>query len=188
MPQGGIQCPILVDTQNQGFHLTDWEHGVRFQFYPNQPAIQLSWTDASYANGWLALDRNGNGMIDNATELFGNITPQPASARPNGFLALAVFDDPANGGNGNGVIDPGDAVYSHLRVWIDANHDGISQPEELKTLPEVGIFRIDLKYISTPYADQYGNQFRYRGTVWDGQGKGLEATWDVFLTAGPKPK
>jgi hypothetical protein len=181
-------CPILIDTQDQGFHLTDWQHGVSFPFFPDKPPMQLSWTDAAYANGWLALDRNGNGVIDNATELFGNITPQPPSDAPNGFLALSVFDEPANGGNGNGVIDPGDAVYPHLRVWIDANHDGISQPDELKTLQEVGIFRIDLKYHGTPFVDQYGNRFRYRGMVWDGENKGRDATWDVFLVAEPKRK
>jgi len=181
-------CPILVDTQDQGFHLTDWERGVRFGFFPNSSPLRLSWTDASYANGWLALDRNGNGLIDDGTELFGNITPQPPSDDPNGFLALSIFDEPANGGNGNGVIDPGDAVYPHLRVWIDANHDGISQPDELKTLQELGIFRIDLKYHATPFVDQYGNRFRYRGSLWGDAGKGHEATYDVFLTREPQSK
>lgn len=189
---GGWQCvdtgtsPIVIDTQDQGFHLTDWQHGVLFQFFPNKPPVQLGWTDAAYGNGWLALDRNGDGMIDNATELFGNITPQPPSATPNGFLALAVFDEPANGGNGNGVIDPGDAVYSHLLVWIDANHDGISQPGELKTLQEVGIFRIDLKYTLLPFVDRYGNRFRYRGTDWDDAGNSHQACYDVFLAHAPK--
>jgi hypothetical protein len=134
------------------------------------------------------LDRNGNGLIDNATELFGNITPQPPSATPNGFLALAVFDEPANGGNGNGVIDPGDAVYPHLLVWIDANHDGVSQPGELKTLQEVGIFRIDLKYTLSPFVDQYGNRFRYHGMDWDAAGDSHQATYDVFLTTSPIQK
>ena len=189
---GGWACvnpdgtPIVIDTQNQGFHLTDWEHGVSFAFYPNRPPVQLSWTDPAYANGWLVLDRNGNGLIDNATEMFGNITPQPPSAAPNGFLALAVFDEPANGGNGNGVIDPGDAVYSHLRVWIDANHDGISQPDELKTLPEVGIFRIDLKYVLSPFVDQYGNRFRYHGADWDAAGHSYQSCYDVILMFAPK--
>jgi hypothetical protein len=186
MCEGGCgSCPIIIDTQNQGFHLTDWEHGVTFGFFPDQAPIQLAWTDASYSNGWLALDRDGNGLIDNGTELFGNITPQPPSATPNGFLALAVFDDPANGGNGNGFIDPGDAVYSHLLVWIDANHDGISQPDELKTLPELGIFRIDLQYHNSPFVDRYGNQFRYRGTDWDDAGNSRQACYDVFLTHAP---
>jgi hypothetical protein len=44
------------------------------------------------------------------------------------------------------MIDPHDSVYEHLRIWIDANHDGISQPHELHTLRELGVFKIDLKY------------------------------------------
>lgn len=143
--------------------------------------FQISWTDANWRNGWLALDRNGNGTIDDFTELFGDLTPQPPSSTPNGFLALAVFDDLANGGNGNGFIDPGDAVYSRLRVWIDANHNGISEPRELHTLQELGIFKIGLTYHETPFVDQFGNQFRYKGSVWDGGGNERDICYDVFL-------
>jgi hypothetical protein len=51
-------CPILIDTQDQGFHLTDWQHGVTFGFFPGQSEIQLAWTDANYANAgspWTAM-------------------------------------------------------------------------------------------------------------------------------------
>jgi trimeric autotransporter adhesin len=58
---------------------------------------------------------------------------------------LAVYDDPENGGNDNGFIDPGDAIYSKLLLWIDENHDGISQPSELKHLSDLGVSRIDLQ-------------------------------------------
>jgi hypothetical protein len=141
----------------------------------------MSWPDAAYRNGWLALDRNGDGKITDFTELFGNATPQPRTSHPNGYVALAVFDDPANGGNGNDAIDPGDAIYSHLRVWIDDNHNGISEPSELHTLPEAGIFKIDLKYFSSPYVDANGNQFRYKSRVWDKAGNKHDTCYDVFV-------
>lgn len=105
-----------MDVFGKGFHLTDIKDGVKFRVLPNQDPRQMSWPEAAFRNGWLALDRNGNGTIDDFTELFGNATPQPKTDHPNGYLAIAVFDDPANGGNGNGFIDPGDAVYDHLLV------------------------------------------------------------------------
>jgi hypothetical protein len=93
-------CPIVLDTFDEGFHLTSLNDGVQFRVLPGGPLQQMSWTDANWRNGWLALDRNGDGTIDDFTELFGNYTARPPSNNPNGFLALAVFDDPANGGNG----------------------------------------------------------------------------------------
>jgi hypothetical protein len=142
----------------------------------------MSWPDQVGQNGWLALDRNGNGLIDDFTELFGNLTPQPESDSPNGFAALAVFDDPSNGGNGNGEIDAGDAIYDHLVVWIDANHNGVSEPEELHRLQDLGIFRISLKYHLASYVDPNGNHFRYKAAVWDEAGPSYQACYDVALT------
>jgi hypothetical protein len=174
-------CPIVLDAFNEGYHLTSLASGVRFTVLHGGPLQQMSWTDANWRNGWLAQDRNGDGTIDDFTELFGNYTAQPPSNTPNGFLALAVFDNPANGGNGNGFIDPGDAVYSHLWVWIDSNHNGVSEPNELHRLQELGIFKIGLKYHSTPFVDQYGNQFRFKGSFWDESDNEKDLCYDVFL-------
>jgi len=178
--------PIIIDTKGQGFHLTSVANGVVFSFSAYGPPVYTAWTDPAYANGFLALDRNGDGEINNGTDLFGNMTPQPPSDNPNGYLALAVFDQPAYGGNGNGVIDPGDTVFSQLRVWIDKNHNGISEPDELFTLNQVGISRIDLKYTESRYVDQYGNEFRYKGRIWDTAGIEHHSCYDVFFkTGGP---
>jgi hypothetical protein len=93
------------------------------------------------------------------------VTPQPQSASPNGFKALAQYDLPENGGNGDGVIDAHDAIFSFLRLWVDADHDGTSQPEELHTLTEMGVFSISLDFQRTGRKDQYGNIFLFRANV-----------------------
>jgi hypothetical protein len=183
---GGTNCsPIVIDTEGEGFHLTSAENGVSFDIRGTGHPVQIAWTDAAYRNGFLALDRNHNGTIDNGTELFGNFTQQPKSLTPNGFLALTEFDKPENGGNGDGIIDQRDAVFSHLVIWIDENHDGISQPSELHTLPELGIFSVSLNYQESRRTDDFGNIFRFRAKInSSGQENPSDAgrwAYDVFL-------
>ena len=169
-----------------GFDLTSAKNGVSFDFFGTGHPIQIAWTATNSRNGWLALDRNNNGVIDSARELFGNITAQPPSNTPNGFLALAVFDKPANGGNDDGVIDEQDTIWAQLLVWIDSNHDGISQPDELFSMEEVGIRRIMLGYTHTPYVDENGNRFRYKGKLKGApEDPTARAIYDVFLKSVP---
>jgi hypothetical protein len=167
--------PILIDVSGKGFFLTDAKDGVSFDISGIGHPVQMGWTANGAQNAFLALP-GPDGFVHSGKELFGNFTPQPPSDTPNGFAALAVYDS-----NHDGVIDARDPVFKSLRLWIDENHDGISQPEELHTLAELGVNSISLKYKEEPWHDQYGNAFRYRARVNDDNKD--KWTYDVFFVS-----
>jgi hypothetical protein len=179
---GLCYTPLLIDVFGNGYNLTNARNGVWFDLDGNGSPNHTSWTVADGDDGWLVLDRNGNGTIDSGAELFGNFTPQLPTKMPSGFLALAEYDIPSTGGNGDGTIDDTDSIFSSLRLWVDKNHNGVSEANELFTLPSLGLTSISLDTRMSRRRDVHGNVFALRAKVDSVFGSNL-GRWavDVFL-------
>jgi len=179
--------PVILDLEGDGFELTDARNGVLFDVIPNGTPERVAWTAAGSDDAWLVLDRNENGVIDDGLELFGNYTSQRPSENPNGFIALAVFDEIGSGGNGDSLIDQNDEVYADLQLWRDVDHDGASRVEELSKLENSEIEAINLSYERSRLVDRHGNEFRYRAAVHAATGSPVGAdAYDVFLMTADK--
>jgi hypothetical protein len=164
--------------------LTSAANGVLFDLEASGIIQWVAWTQPADPTAFLVRDVNHNGIIDNGSELFGNHTRLPnGQLAPNGFAALATYDLPENGGNADGVIDSRDSIWNELRLWIDWNHNGISEFDELYRLEDLGLTQISLDYQTTNRIDQFGNLFRFKAPC-QLAGK-IRFGYDVYFTARP---
>ena len=151
------------------------EHVNSFTFFK----ILEEWKKPA-ASGAMPTEEPATFHVASSREMFGGLTNQPLSEQeaaieraknppepyhPNGFHALSFFDRKENGGNNNGVIDAGDLVFSHLRVWVDTVHNGRSQDGKMYSLPELGIKYISLSYTNSERVDRYGNKMHQLGKI-----------------------
>lgn len=128
--------PLALDLNGDGLKTTGVDQGVAFDIDGDGTTDRTSFITGGDA--FVALDRNGNGVIDSGRELFGD-----QNGDANGFLALAAYDD-----NQDQRIDAQDAVYSNLRL-LSTDGDGRQQ---LMSFAEAGVRSIDLNYRNTQQA------------------------------------
>lgn len=123
--------PLVINFDGLGAELSQ----TRFAFDLDSNGTEEQLAILKSGSGFLALDRNGDGKINNGSELFG-----PTTGR--GFSELAQFDE-----DGNQFIDEADSIYHQLRIWM-TNEDGSTQ---LMALGDKNIGAIFLGHVSSPF-------------------------------------
>lgn len=170
--------PLVLDLDGDGVHLGSLDQGVVFDLLGTGEPVRTAWPAAEDA--FLALDRNGNGVVDDATELFGSATA--GRAFEDGFRALASHDD-----DGDRRIDARDAVFTSLRLWRDADRNGVCTANEMTSLADARIRRLDLAARSVDgldAIDPHGNRIPLVSTFERASGR-EGALVDVWLRFRP---
>ena len=133
--------PLVLDLDRDGLDLTT--NRVQFDLRATGQPQSVTWTGKR--EGFLTLDMNNDGRITSGRELFGSRTMCGLDRCADGAAALAMHDKKDNGGNNDGRIDSGDAVFWSLGIWVDQNQDGQTQSSEMQSLAQHGITSFSLK-------------------------------------------
>jgi hypothetical protein len=131
--------PLVLDLDGDGIETLGVNATTHVVFDYDGDGVKTGTGWIKGDDGFVVLDRNGNGTIDNGGELFGDQTLVNGVKAADGFAALSAEDT-----NKNGKFDAGDTNFTKVRIWQDTNADGISQAGELHTLNELGVTSINL--------------------------------------------
>ncbi|MBU0498603.1 MAG: VWA domain-containing protein, partial [Gammaproteobacteria bacterium] len=168
--------PLVLDLNGDGVQTIGLESGVTFDVNADAVADRVGWV--SPQDGLLARDINGDGIINDGSELFGSGTSDGQGGRTSdGFEALSLLDS-----NSDGVIDSNDAAWAELKVWQDRDTDGVTDAGELVSLESVGVQSLNLAYATSDYSEN-GNLHGLVGTYTATDGQTHEMT-DVFFATG----
>jgi hypothetical protein len=143
-----IYDPVVLDLDGDGIETIAANKWAGVLFDHDNDGIRTSTGWVGSDDGILVLDRNGDGVINDGSELFGDsVTLKDGSQATNGYAALAEFDS-----NGDGKVNAEDTNFEQLKVWRDLNQDGVSQTNELFGLTELGIQSLNLNHTNTDTA------------------------------------
>lgn len=190
----GACSPLVLDLNGDGIHTTSaGTDPVLFDLNGDGVLDLAGWTHPATEEALLYYDHNQNRVVDRGAELFGEVTVLPEGRRAqNGFEALAAYDDPSHGGNGDGVISPADRVWGRIRLWVDRNHDGLLTNDENYSLSQADVVQLELTYEQATANEAYGldaagNYHFYRGAFVhrDKQRDTVRALHDVYFAVNP---
>ena len=161
--------PIVIDLDGNGIHTISRaaDTSAGFDLFGNGNAVRSGWISGS--DGFLAVDKNGNGKIDSISELFGG------NAKGAGFANLASFDS-----NGDGLVNSLDANFGQLMIWRDTNSNHVTDAGELISLAQAGVTRLTVAYTELPFIDAQDNLHLERSTATLASGAEVAMT-DVYF-------
>ena len=155
-----IYDPLTLDLDGDGIETVSHNGYKGTLFDHDGDGIRTASGWVASDDGLLVVDRNGDGIINDGKELFGDSSVlKDGTKAAHGYAALAEYDS-----NGDGVVDAKDADFGKLRVWRDLNQDGVSQKEELFTLEEVGVQSLNVAYQDTNQNLGNGNRLAHEGS------------------------
>lgn len=168
------RSPIVIDLDGDGVETQALRYDIHFDHDANGMRESTAWVGAD--DGLLVRDLDDNGRIDTGRELFGtNTLLQDGQRAANGYEALKELDE-----NRDGVVDAADAGFAQLRVWRDANSDGITDAGELLTLEQAGIVSLGTGWTASTEVDANGQLHAQVGTATRADGT-TAATSDVWF-------
>ena len=135
-----LLAPIVLDLDGDGIELVNLAQSTAFfDFLGNGVRTHTGWIGSGDA--LLAIDRDGNGTVSDASEL--SFTSDMAGALSD-LAGLAAFDS-----NSDGALTASDDSFGSFLLWADANGDGIADAGEVMGLAAAGIARIELTGTAT---------------------------------------
>jgi serine-aspartate repeat-containing protein C/D/E len=161
--------PLAIDLNGDGVKSLSIDKGVTFDILNSGSKSHVGWISGN--DGLLAIDKNGNGRIDNRSELFGGGVGE-------GFATLASFDT-----NKDGIVSSKDRGFDSLKIWKDSNSNGITDAGELQSLSVFGIKSLNVAHNNTFELDKQGNIMGERGSVNLTNGKAADMV-DVYFQVG----
>jgi uncharacterized repeat protein (TIGR01451 family) len=168
LTQDAAITPIVIDLNGDGIKtIARADSQGTFDLLGTGSGINSGWLSGD--DGFLVIDRNGNGSIDDISEMFGG------SSKGDGFAKLASFDS-----NADGMVNANDADFAGLKIWRDVNGNHQTDDGELMSLADAGLVGLSISYSELPFLDAKGNLHLERGSATRADGSVVDMT-DVYF-------